>query len=63
VSSAAAAFFVDSGEQHVAQVTVTVSRTNHDQHGRAVECSIDLFPAGRTRLHVRSQSPISARPM
>lgn len=39
-----------------------VLRTGYDQHGRAVEYSIDLFRADRTRLHVRSQSQISARP-
>ncbi|MGE2736987.1 GntR family transcriptional regulator [Mycolicibacterium vaccae] len=39
-----------------------VLRTGFDQHGRAVEHSIDLFRADRTRLHVRSQSQISARP-
>lgn len=40
-----------------------VLRTGYDQHGRAVEYSIDLFRADRTRLHVRSQSQISARPI
>ncbi|WP_193047406.1 GntR family transcriptional regulator [Mycolicibacterium baixiangningiae] len=40
-----------------------VLRTGYDQHDRAVEYSIDLFRADRTRLHVRSQSQISARPI
>jgi GntR family transcriptional regulator len=40
-----------------------VARTGYDQHGRAVEYSVDLFRADRTRLHVRSQSSISAHRM
>ncbi|EJZ12766.1 GntR family transcriptional regulator [Mycolicibacterium vaccae] len=31
-------------------------RVGYDQHGRALEYSVDLFRADRTRLHVRSQS-------
>jgi GntR family transcriptional regulator len=40
-----------------------VARTGYDQHRRAVEYSVDLFRADRTRLHVRSQSSITAHPM
>lgn len=40
-----------------------VTRTGYDQHERAVEHSVDLFRADRTRLHVRSQSSISAHRM
>jgi GntR family transcriptional regulator len=35
-----------------------LERTGYDQRGRAVEYSVDLFRADRTRLHVRSQSPV-----
>jgi GntR family transcriptional regulator len=38
-------------------------RTGHDQHGRAVEYSVDLFRADRTRLNVRSRSPVTAHRM
>jgi GntR family transcriptional regulator len=40
-----------------------LERTGHDQYGRAVEYSVDLFRADRTRLHVRSHSPVTARRM
>jgi GntR family transcriptional regulator len=40
-----------------------LERTGHDQHGRAVEYSVDLFRADRTRLNVRSQSPVTAHRM
>jgi GntR family transcriptional regulator len=40
-----------------------LERIGYDQHGRAREYSVDLFRADRTRLHVRSQSTISAQRM
>jgi GntR family transcriptional regulator len=40
-----------------------LERTGYDQSGRAVEYSVDLFRADRTRLHVRSQSPVTPRRM
>jgi GntR family transcriptional regulator len=40
-----------------------VERTGYDQHGRAIEYSVDLFRADRIRLSVRSQSPITAHRM
>lgn len=40
-----------------------VERIGSDQRGRALEYSVDLFRADRTRLHVRSESTISARRM
>jgi len=40
-----------------------LERTGYDQLGRAVEYSVDLFRADRTRLHVRSQSPVTPRRM
>jgi GntR family transcriptional regulator len=36
-----------------------LERTGYDQRGRAVEYSVDLFRADRTRLSVRSQSPVT----
>jgi GntR family transcriptional regulator len=38
-----------------------LERTGYDQHGRSIEYSVDLFRADRTRLQVRSQSPISTQ--
>ena len=38
-----------------------LERTGYDQRGRAVEYSVDLFRADRTRLNVRSQSPVTPR--
>lgn len=40
-----------------------LERRGFDQHGRAFEYSVDLFRADRTRLHVRTQSPVTAHPM
>lgn len=40
-----------------------VERTGHDQNGSAIEYSVDLFRADRTRLKVRSQSPVTAHRM
>lgn len=40
-----------------------LERLGYDQHGRAVEYSVDLFRADRTRLNVRSQSPVTAHRM
>jgi GntR family transcriptional regulator len=40
-----------------------LERTGYDQRGRAVEYSVDLFRADRTRLHVRSQSPVTPQRM
>lgn len=40
-----------------------LERTGYDQLGRAVEYSVDLFRADRTRLHVRTQSPVTPRRM
>jgi GntR family transcriptional regulator len=38
-----------------------LERTGYDQHGRPIEYSVDLFRADRTRLQVRSQSPVSTQ--
>lgn len=40
-----------------------LERRGFDQHGAAFEYSVDLFRADRTRLHVRTQSPVTAHPM
>jgi GntR family transcriptional regulator len=40
-----------------------LERKGYDQHGRTFEYSVDLFRADRTRLHVRTQSPVTAHPM
>jgi GntR family transcriptional regulator len=40
-----------------------LERIGYDQDGRAVEYSVDLFRADRTRLNVRSQSPVTAHRM
>jgi GntR family transcriptional regulator len=40
-----------------------LERRGFDQHGRAFEYSVDLFRADRTRLHVRTQSPVTAHPI
>lgn len=36
-----------------------LERVGYDQDGRAMEYSVDLFRADRTRLLVRSESPLS----
>ena len=38
-----------------------LERKGYDQHGRTFEYSVDLFRADRTRLHVRTQSPVTAQ--
>src|SRR5689334_2879315 len=40
-----------------------LKRRGFDQRGRAIEYSVDLFRADRTRLHVRTQSPVTAQAM
>lgn len=40
-----------------------LERRGFDQRGRAFEYSVDLFRADRTRLHVRTQSPVTAHAM
>ncbi|MCX2713769.1 GntR family transcriptional regulator [Mycolicibacterium sp. J2] len=40
-----------------------LERLGFDQRGRAFEYSVDLFRADRTRLHVRTQSPVTAQAM
>ncbi len=40
-----------------------LERRGFDQRGRAIEYSVDLFRADRTRLHVRTQSPVTAQAM
>lgn len=50
-------------DQPVGTPVLKLERTGYDQRGRAVEYSVDLFRADRTRLHVRSQSPVTPRPL
>lgn len=40
-----------------------LERTGYDQNDRAIEYSVDLFRGDRTRLNVRSQSPVTAHRM
>lgn len=45
--------------QRAGTPVLKLERTGHDQHGRPVEYSVDLFRADRTRLHVQTHSPVT----